>query len=193
MQDSKSKAKKADHKVSYRKPVQSKSKQNTKATAKDKKLLPKSNKQRLAHAIEGLLSGRFLIGVAAVACVIVATVMLIPVFGDYYVTKRANDQLQAEYQAIQDRNAKIQNQIDSLETPEGIEDRAREEFGWVREGEHAVNITGLQTSDSSTVLPAAVASGSVAPQDSLLTKALDVIFGVQKPVEGQSQLDSQES
>lgn len=192
MPDSKSKAKKADHKVSYRKPTQTKGKQNSKAVGKDQKLLPKNNKQRLAKVAEGILSGRFLIGAAALACVIVAAVMLIPVFGDYYVTKRANDQLEAEYQALQDRNDKIQNQIDSLETPEGIEDRAREEFGWVREGEHAVNITGLQTSDSSTVLPTAVASGSVASQTSWLINLLDAVFGVQKPVEGQSQFDSRE-
>lgn len=138
------------------------------------------------------MSGRLFIGLTAAVCLVIAAVLLIPVAGEFYVTKRANDQLAAEYQALADRNAKIQDQIDSLETPEGIEDRAREEFGWVKEGESAVNITGLETSDSSTVLPNAVSPGSVLPESTWLTSLLDKIFGVEAPTSGFERFDSVE-
>ena len=138
------------------------------------------------------MSGRLFFGLAAVVCLAIAAVLLVPVAGDYYVAKRANDQLEAEYQALVNRNAKIQDQIDSLETPEGIEDRAREEFGWVKEGESAVNITGLETSDSSTVMPNAVSPGSVLPESTWLTNLLDKVFGVEQPTGGFERFDSVE-
>jgi len=117
---------------------------------------------------------------AIVVCLVAAGFILYPVTRDYYVTLRENEQLQAEYDAVLDRNERIQERIDSLQTPEGIEDRAREEFGWVREGEKAVNITGLDISSSSTVLPATVLPGSVKPPSNWLTDTLDSFFGVEQ-------------
>ena len=106
------------------------------------------------------------------------SVSLYPVFREYYIASRAHEKLLAEYAAVLERNERVALQIANLQTAEGIEDRAREQFGWVREGEEAVNITGLTISDSSTVLPAAVASGSIVAEATWWTDFLDMIFGV---------------
>jgi hypothetical protein len=117
------------------------------------------------------------VAVGLVLVFVAAGFILYPVTRDAYVSYREKSRIEAEYQAILDRNAAIQARIDHLETLEGIEDRAREQFGWVREGEEAVNITGLQTAESSTVLPESVAAGSIAPTSDWLSQILDALFG----------------
>ena len=74
-------------------------------------------------------------GLAVVACLAVGCVMLYGPAQQYYQEIRERDRLQAEYAAIEQRNSAIQNEVDSLSTSSGVEDRAREEFGWVKEGE----------------------------------------------------------
>jgi cell division protein FtsB len=112
--------------------------------------------------------------------IVLAVVMLYPVAREYYVAVRNNEQLNAEYQALLERNQKIQDQIDELQTPIGIEDHAREEFGWVKEGEEAVNITGLNITDSSTKLPSAIEPGSIEAPEHWWTQTLDEFFDVEK-------------
>jgi cell division protein FtsB len=109
---------------------------------------------------------------------VLAAVMLYPVARDFYLAKRENDRVNAENQAVLNRNDAIQQQIDELQTLEGIEDRAREEFGWVREGEEAVNITGITVSESSTGLPPAIEPGSVEAPETWWTQVLDEFFDV---------------
>jgi cell division protein FtsB len=123
-----------------------------------------------------------LIAIAIIICVLVfAASMLYPMAREYYLATRENDRVHAENQAVVDRNDKIQQQIDELQTPEGIEDRAREEFGWVREGEEAVNITGLNVSESSTGLPLAVDPDTVRAPENWWTQTLDEFFQVVEP------------
>jgi cell division protein FtsB len=113
---------------------------------------------------------------------VLAVVMLYPTTREYYLLTRENERLKIELQELTSRNMKIQGLIDSLETLEGIEDRAREEFGWVREGEEAVNITGLGGFESSTALPAVIDSTSIQVAEQWWTRILDRFFGVEKPV-----------
>jgi hypothetical protein len=110
-----------------------------------------------------------------------AAVMLYPAARDYYIAKRDNERITAEHEAVVERNDRIREQIEELQTPEGIEDRAREEFGWVKEGEEAVNITGLSVSESSTGLPAIVEPDSIEVAESWWTQTLDEFFGVERP------------
>jgi cell division protein FtsB len=122
---------------------------------------------------------RALIVVATLAlCIALAAVILYPVARDYYIALRSNDRLMAELEAVENRNSQIQSQIDALSTPEGIEDRAREEFGWVKEGEQAVNITGLDVSNSSTALPENIQQGTIAAEGTWVTEFLDTFFDV---------------
>jgi cell division protein FtsB len=117
--------------------------------------------------------------VAVILCFAVAAFILYPVTHEFYMAKRQNDRLNAEYQAVLERNEKIQEEIDQLDTPEGVADRAREKFGWVQEGEQAVNITGLPILDSTTELPEVVLPGSVDAEGDWLTVFLDEFFGVE--------------
>jgi len=111
-------------------------------------------------------------------CLVVSIVSLYPALRSYYLASRVNEQLLHELVAVEERNGQILDQIASLNTREGIADRARERFGWVAAGEQAVNITGLHVSDSTTVLPAPVASGSIAAPDTWWTDFLDALFAV---------------
>ena len=121
----------------------------------------------------------FLVTALLVIFMVIAAVMLYPAVRDYYAALRESDRLEQEYGAVVARNEKIQQLIEDLQTPEGIEDRAREEFGWVREGEEAVNITGIVVTESSTGLPAPVEPGSVKAPKTWWTQILDTVFGVQ--------------
>ncbi|MDR1013883.1 MAG: septum formation initiator family protein [Coriobacteriales bacterium] len=123
-----------------------------------------------------------IVAVAALFCLAFMAFMLYPVAREYYLVMRENEQVSAEYQAVLDRNERIRRQIEDLQTPEGIEDRAREEFGWVKEGEEAVNITGLKVSDSSTGLPPAVGPDAVDVPETWLTQTLDEFFGIRDAV-----------
>jgi cell division protein FtsB len=112
-----------------------------------------------------------------VILLIVAAVALYPAARDYYFAMREDQRLDAEYQAVLERNNKIQQRIEDLKTPEGIADKAREELGWVLDGEEAVNITGLGSTESSTALPPAVEPQSVEVPEAWWTQTLDEFFG----------------
>jgi cell division protein FtsB len=113
---------------------------------------------------------------------VLAAVMLYPVAREYYLVMRENFRLNAEYEAVVNRNERIRQEIESLQTPEGIEDRAREEFGWVKDGEEAVNITGIKVFESSTALPAAIEPGTVLAVETWWMQTLDEFFDVKDPV-----------
>ena len=121
---------------------------------------------------------RLVMSAGAAFCVLAAFAMLYPVLREYYVANREYEHLMIEYAAVLERNVKMQEQVEYLKTPEGVEDRARGQFGWVKEGERAVNITGLNLPDSSMALPPAILSGSLMAESSWWTDFLDFIFNV---------------
>lgn len=128
---------------------------------------------------EKLFSHPKLVGVGAVFCCLLLTgAFLYPSAQQLYHTVRERDQLQAEYAAIEQRNDSIQSLVSSLSTNEGVKDRARQEFGWVEPGEHAVNVYGLDVKQEST-FTASVVSGSVAAPETWYSKLLDPIFGAE--------------
>lgn len=114
--------------------------------------------------------------VAAVACLAFACVLVYPAARDYYVSMRTTAQQQAEYDALVARSDAIQSEVDRLSTSEGIEDEATKELGWVKEGENAVYVNGLDASDSEAVY-ADVIAGSVPAPDTWYSGILDPIFG----------------
>ena len=119
-----------------------------------------------------------LYGLAAVAaCVALAFVIVYPAARDYYVTLRATAQQQAEYDALVARHDYVQGEVDRLSTDEGIEDEASKELGWVKEGENAVYVNGLEDSEEPPVY-ADVVAGSVPAPDTWYSGVLDPLFGV---------------
>ncbi len=123
---------------------------------------------------------KLIITLGILLCLGISAVSLYPALRSYYVAYRVNEQLLHELVAVEDRNEQIRDQIAYLNTEEGIADRARERFGWVPAGEQAVNITGLDITDSTTVLPATVAAGSVPAPETWWTNFLDSLFGVEE-------------
>ena len=118
--------------------------------------------------------------IVAFVAVAFAVVMLYPSCQNYYNETRQLQQLQAEYDALQDYNTQMQNQVDYLNTDAGIEDYARSELGWIRPGEHVVSVEGVTSSTDSTRSNSrmySIPAGSVAAPDTWYSGILDVIFG----------------
>lgn len=109
--------------------------------------------------------------------VVFAAVFLYSPARQYYLEMRANDQLQAEYDALNERNKAIQEEIDYLSTDEGVQDEAREQLGWVQEGEVAVVVEGLEEEPEKEPVRAQVLSGSVPAPATWYSPMLDMIFG----------------
>lgn len=130
-----------------------------------------AKRRRLAHP--ALLYGLL----AAVACLAFAFVVVYPAARDYYVMMRATAQQQAEYDALTARHDYIQAEVDRLSTDEGMEDEASKELGWVKEGENAVYVNGLDKTEETPVY-ADVPTGSVPAPDTWYSGFLDPLFGV---------------
>lgn len=114
---------------------------------------------------------------AVAACLLFGCVFLYGPAKTYYQEVRECDRLEAEYAALQQRNDAIQDEVDALSTDAGIEDKARSEFGWVKEGENAVSVSGLDVEEESN-FTANIVPGSVEAPDTWYS-FLDPIFGVE--------------
>lgn len=115
---------------------------------------------------------------ACVLCVAFGVAMLYGPAQQFYTELRERDRLAAEYQAVVERNEAISQQVAALQTDAGIEDRARTEFGWVKEGEHAVSVSGLEPKDSST-FRSNIVSEDIPLPDTWYSGLLDPLFGVE--------------
>ncbi|MCR5845700.1 MAG: hypothetical protein K6G78_03945 [bacterium] len=120
------------------------------------------------------------IGVLLVLAIGVALVY--PAGKNYYVAVRTYDRSQAELSAITDRNVQLQDRIDTLKTKAGMEDYVRAQYGWTKNKENAVRVTGLPASTNTFELPANVPAGSVVAEDSFWNDVLDAIFFVKDDV-----------
>lgn len=128
----------------------------------------------------GFLSPRFMACIILVACVALSGAFLYPSAQQYYTTVRHYDQLQAEYDAVVQRNDDMRTQVDALSSEEGVEDRARDEFGWVKEGENSVTVYGLEsTTQKADFNPQTIPEGSVEAKQAWYTPFLDALFGIQ--------------
>lgn len=97
---------------------------------------------------------------------------------DLYVVSREHDQLQAEYAALEQRNARLAADVADLQTQSGVEARAHEELGWIKEGEETANVRGLDLEEVEDPFVANVVAGSVPPPQTWYSPFLDVVFGV---------------
>lgn len=121
---------------------------------------------------------RVLIVVGAfIGILIVAGVFLFEPTKLFYQEMRENQRLQIEYEALQERNEAIQGEVDSLNSEEGIEDRAHQEFGWVKSDEKAVSVSGVTPSEPD--YNPNIAPGSIRPPDTWYSAILDPLFGVE--------------
>ncbi|MEG1397098.1 MAG: septum formation initiator family protein [Raoultibacter sp.] len=132
----------------------------------------------------GAFSGRDLLhspkiigSAVVVGCLVLSCMFLYPAAKDYYIAVREQAQIQAEYEALAQRSAAIQAEVDRLSTSEGIEDKAREEFGWVKAGDNSVSVFGL-SGEGQPGMNANVTGGSIPAPTTWYSPMLDAFFGV---------------
>lgn len=115
---------------------------------------------------------------ALVACTVAVATFLYPAARDYYVAVRDHAKAEAAVELAQERNAILEQDVAALSTPEGIEDRARSEYGWVKEGENAVTVTGLApTTSGAQRIEDLPAVESVQAPETWYSNVLDRVFG----------------
>lgn len=117
-----------------------------------------------------------LCGVAV--CLVFCCAFLYTPARQYYQEMRERDRLALEYEAVQQRNGNLEDSVAYLSTDEGVEDQAREEFGWVKEGERAVSVSGVEVEEESS-FTANVLSSDIEPPDTWYSGILDPLFGVE--------------
>lgn len=144
-----------------------------------------STSPRRAPNATGVLSSiatsrKAVVGLAVAACFAITCFSLYGPAQTYYHAVRQHDQQQAELAAVEARNAELQSTVDYLQTEAGIEQSARDELGWVRDGENSVYVQGLDTDDedSGTASTAgSIVPGSVEAPETWYSPILDAIFG----------------
>lgn len=135
-------------------------------------------------ASQGLLSrvasSKALVSVGAVvACLALACAFLYAPAKDYYYSVREHARAEAELLAVQERQQQLQEEIETLGTEAGVADRARQEFGWVMQGENSVFVQGVEDAESSGVA-ANVVPGSVKAPETWYSPFLDKFFGLEQ-------------
>ena len=119
-----------------------------------------------------------LMGLAAtVLCIAFAAAFLYGPAQQLYVDMRERDRLAAEYEAVVERNEALGAQVDALQTDAGIEDAARTQLGWVREGEHAVSVAGLAEREKPE-FRGNILSEDIELPETWYSGVLDPLFGV---------------
>lgn len=122
-------------------------------------------------------SARVLVPTVVAACLVVTCLFMYGPMQLWYQQMRENDRLQLEYAALQERNEALQGDVDALSSAEGVEDRVHQQYGWVRQGEHAVSVSGMNASKDIDFI-ANVSPGSVKPPETWYSAFLDPLFGV---------------
>ncbi|MEC4273152.1 septum formation initiator family protein [Adlercreutzia sp. R25] len=121
----------------------------------------------------------FVVACATALCLAFGAVFLYAPAQQLYIDIRERDRLAAEYAAVVDRNAAIEAQVNALSTDAGIEDAARTQLGWVREGEHAVSVGGLAEAEEASAFRGNIVSEDIVAADTWYSDLLDPIFGVE--------------
>ena len=125
-------------------------------------------------------SPKFIASAAVAVCLVLSCAFLYPPAQQYYHALRERDQLAAEYAALEERNGALESDVSSLQTDAGIEDRANEQFGWVKKGEETANVRGLDLDeDEASTFRANITPGSVEAPETWYSPFLDALFGVE--------------
>lgn len=149
-----------------------------KRSARDEGVAPakgKAEKGFGAHPLERF-GRKSRIALVAACIVVLVCVILYPVGKSYYHSVRDGQRLQAQIDAVNERNETIEAETEALNTDEGIEAQARNDYNYVKEGENAVVVTNAQSSDRSTDLPAQINEDDIHAPQTWYYSVLDVVF-----------------
>jgi cell division protein FtsB len=133
-----------------------------------------SSKRRPAPARRGPRTSPKWVPLIVVAIVAAIGWTMWPALKLEYQTSRNFAGLQQQYKDLKTRNASMEAQVAELKTPQGVEKAARENLGFVKEGEHAYVV---MESGASTATPSVPASTTAEPRPAWQV-VLDFVFGV---------------
>ena len=126
-----------------------------------------------------VFAGKTRIAIIVLVILILLAALIYPAARNYYQSIRQQQQLQACLDAIEERNSTIESQNSALETDEGVEAQAREELGWVAEGENSAIVTNIEEGeDSSGKLPTQIDTSEIEPPHTWYYDILDIVFFV---------------
>ena len=116
--------------------------------------------------------------IAIVVVVAALALMIYPAARELFISHRDLERANIELTEVNNRNQQIQDDINTIKTDEGVESYVREQFGWVKEGETAVTVTGVPstTESESLLMPEDVNSTEVEPTSSIFTGVLSTFF-----------------
>ena len=131
----------------------------------------------LRNKMNNILSRPFATGVL-VFCglMLIMGIFLYPTARTYYQAVREHDRLETEFMLVLERNEQLAEDIEFLQTDEGITREAREQLGWVERGEHAVIVYGTDN-DPEADVNADIVSSSVKAPVTWYSPFLDFFFG----------------
>lgn len=125
-------------------------------------------------------SKAFYRGLAAALAVVIALMFIYPSARDYYVAFRNNAKSEAEYAALQDYYDQLKDEVETLNSDQGVEDAARDEFGMVMPGDVSLNVKDLESEADFDKNPTDIGitpAGSVEAPEEWYTPFCDFIFG----------------
>lgn len=125
-------------------------------------------------------SRKAVIGIGVAACAVALCAFLYTPAQQYYHAVRAHDQAAAELAVVQSRNEALSESVDQLGTDAGVEAQARDELGWVGDGEVSVYVQGLEGTseeDGEETTAGSIQPGSIEAPETWYSPILDVIFG----------------
>ena len=107
-------------------------------------------KDNLKDEIEVISKGGYkglLMTTLVLGCLVFSICFLYQPAKDFYVSVREQDRLQAQYDALKNTNTQLQNDIDFLQTEDGIKQRAGETLGLIQAGESIGYVAGSEVED----------------------------------------------
>ena len=118
---------------------------------------------------------------AKIVCFLILTILLVCIFcyqpaKTCYTQIRNTQKASVELSQVESRNEKLKANVDSLKTDQGIEDKAKNDYGYVVKGEGSAHVSGINKEETSKLLEY-VDSDKVKAPESPLTDLLDGIFG----------------
>ncbi len=125
------------------------------------------------------LRATLIVPIVVMVVLVVAAWSYYPVARLQYREQRHKTSLQAELDALKDRNSGLREQVARLKTPEGVEEVARESLGMVKQGE---NLYVVLDGDETATVPATAPQNPRAstPEPASWQKVLDAVFGFEE-------------
>lgn len=125
-------------------------------------------------------SKAFYRGLVAALAIVAALAFIYPSARDYYVALRNNAKSEAEYAALQEYYDQLKDEVETLNSDQGVEDAARDEFGMIMPGDVSLNVKDLESEADFDKDPTDIGitpAGSVEAPEEWYTPFCDFIFG----------------